>query len=613
MRILMIHAERFSYKAREPAMERPEELGSREGVWSNVLVAFTTVERNDDQDRDIAEKASREIIDVLSRVRAGGVIIYPYAHLSSDLAPPETAISILKDIERILRESGVKAWRAPFGWYKEFELKCYGHPLSELSRSISPGMGIRKIFEKIYYIMDLDGKLYRPEEYGGYDRYPDLKILVDKEVFKKDGEGARSRVSDYLRKFGFEWEGYSDPGHMRYNPHAAAILESVINYSWTVARSLGIPVFRVRGTNMFDLSVRAVKEHAELFGDRLYEVDSEGSKLVMRYAACHQQFAMLKEWILSYKDLPMGMFEVADSYRYEQRGELLLGFRLRRFHMPDMHILCKDLEEAMRLTLEIRDKIFEEAGKAGRDYVAIVNVAKGFLESSKDYLLELIRRDGKPSLIVVYPDNIYYWVINIEYNIIDATGRPREIATFQIDIGNAERFGISYVDQDGAQKRPVIIHTAIIGSIERYIYMLFDTAAKMEDEGKTPYLPFWASPIQVRIIPVKKEHLEFAEKIYRAISERGFRVDIDDRGESLARKLRDAGIEWAYFAIIIGDREIKTETLSVRERPTGDQKVYRLEEFIELLEKLSRGYPKVELTMPYLVSRRPSLPYLREI
>ena len=613
MRILVIHAERFSYKVKEPAVDKPEDIASRDGEWNNVLVVFTTVERGDEQDQDMADKVSGEIIDILSRVKAEGVVVYPYAHLSSDLAPPEVAIALLRSIEAALRERGVKVWRAPFGWYKEFELKCYGHPLSELSRRIAPGVRAKKTFEKIYYIMDLDGKLYSPEDYGGYDKYPDLRVLVEKEIFKKEGERTRSRVLDYLRKFGFEWEEYSDSGHMRYSPHATAILESVNQYSWIAAKSLGIPVFRIKGTNMFDLSVRAVKEHADLFGDRLYEIDSESSRLVMRYAACHQQFAMLKDWILSYRDLPLGMFEVADSYRYEQRGELLLGFRLRRFHMPDMHILCKDLDEAKRVTLNVRDKIFEEAEKVGRTYVAIINTTKGFLESSKDYLLELIKRDGKPALVVVYPDNIYYWVVNIEYNIVDVTGRPREIATFQIDIGNAERFGISYVDQNGVQRRPVIIHTAIIGSVERYIYMLFDTAAKAEEEGRTPYLPFWVSPIQVRIIPVKREHIGFAEEIFRALSEKGFRVDIDDRDESLARKLRDTGIEWAYFVVIIGDREVKTRTLTVRERATGDQKVYSLEELIELLEKLSKGYPKVELTMPHLVSKRPSLPYLREI
>jgi threonyl-tRNA synthetase len=608
----LIHAERFSYRVREPAIERPEENIKKEDSWRNVLVVFTTVERGDERDESIVERACDDIIDALKRVGAGGAVIYPYAHLSSELAPPEDAVSILSRMEKSLRDKGVNVSRAPFGWYKEFELKCYGHPLSELSRSIRPGMRHRRPVEKLYYIIDMDGNLHDPQAFD-YSRYPDLRALVEKEVLKKEGEVSRSRTSEYIRKFGFEWEEYSDPGHMRYSPHATAILDSVSQYSWMVVRSLGIPVFRVKGTNMFDLSVRAVKEHAELFGDRLYEVESEGSRLVMRYAACHQQFAMLKDWVLSYRDLPMGMFEVADSYRYEQRGELLLGFRLRRFHMPDMHILCKDLEEAMELTLKIRDKIYEEARKIGRGYVAIINATRGFLENHRGYLAELVRRDGKPALLVVYPDNIYYWVVNVEYNIIDVTNKPREIATFQIDVGNAERFGISYVDQNGNKRKPPIIHTAIIGSVERYIYMLFDTAAKMEEEGRTPYLPFWVSPIQVRIIPVRQEHMGFAEEIFRSIHSRGFRVDIDDRDESLAKKLRDAGIEWTYFTVIIGDREIKTGTLSVRERATGDQRTYKLEEFLELLESISMGYPRIELTMPSLVSKRPSLPYLREL
>jgi len=612
LRILLIHAERFSYRVREPAIERPEENIKKEDSWKNVLVVFTTVERGDERDESIVERACDDIIDVLKRVGAGGAVIYPYAHLSSELAPHEDAVSILSRMEKSLRDRGVNVSRAPFGWYKEFELKCYGHPLSELSRSIRPGMRHRRPVEKLYYIIDMDGNLHDPQAFD-YSRYPDLRALVEKEVLKKEGEVSRSRTSEYIRKLGFEWEQYSDPGHMRYSPHATAILDSVSQYSWMVVRSLGIPVFRVKGTNMFDLSVRAVKEHAELFGDRLYEVESEGSRLVMRYAACHQQFAMLKDWVLSYRDLPMGMFEVADSYRYEQRGELLLGFRLRRFHMPDMHILCKDLEEAMELTLKIRDKIYEEARKVGRGYVAIINATRGFLENHRGYLAELVRRDGKPALLVVYPDNIYYWVVNVEYNIIDVTNKPREIATFQIDVGNAERFGISYVDQNGNKRKPPIIHTAIIGSVERYIYMLFDTAAKMEKEGRTPYLPFWVSPIQVRIIPVRQEHMGFAEEIFRSIHSRGFRVDIDDRDESLAKKLRDAGIEWAYFTVIIGDREIKTGTLSVRERATGDQRTYKLEEFLELLESISMGYPRIELTMPSLVSKRPSLPYLREL
>ncbi|MEM3960982.1 MAG: threonine--tRNA ligase [Sulfolobales archaeon] len=612
MRILLIHAAEFSYKAREPAVENYEKDIPLEGGFKNVLVVFTSVEKGDDKDPLLIDRAASEIINHFRNIKAESILIYPYAHLSSDLAPSDVAIQIIARLSEKLASEGVRVSRAPFGWYKEFNLKNLGHPLAELSRSIKPGERVRPQISKSYYIMDLDGNLYDPYEYEYKD--PDLRALVEKEVFKKELEKVRPRAAEYMEKFGFEWEPYSDHGHMRYEPHAATILEAVSQYSWNVVKSLGIPVFRVKGTNMFDLNVRAVREHADLFGDRLYEVSMEGeTPLVMRYAACHQQFAILKDWIISYKDLPLGMFEVADSYRFEQRGELILGFRLRRFYMPDLHVLTKDLEEAKKVTLIIRDKIFEEIRKLGRDYVAIINVSRRFLDQEREYIRELVRRDGRPALVVVVPDDIYYWVINIEYNIIDSSGKPREIATFQIDVGNARRFNIRYVDEEGRERYPIIIHTAIIGSVERYIYALFDSAALREKENKTPTLPFWVSPIQVRILPVSRGHINYALKVYEEISRRGFRVDIDDRDESLARKMRDAGLEWVYFTVIIGDREIQTETITVRERESGFQRSYKLEEFIELLEKLQGDYPRVDLGMPALISKRPSLPYLRAL
>lgn len=613
MRLLLIHAKSFSYVAKDKAIDEYEDTDRLKGSYSNVLVVFVSVERGDDKDPSIVSRAADEIIDVFEKVNASTILIYPYAHLSQELSDPSTAIKILSQLEKELQDRGREVDRAPFGWYKEFSLTCYGHPLSELSRTIKPGeLGRARAVSKRFFVMGLDGELYDPGSFD-YSGFEDVRVLVEKEVFKKEHEGARSRASEFMRKFGFEWEPYSDHGHMRYEPHATAILEAVSQYSWMVVRDLDIPVFRIRGTNMFDLRVKAVKEHADLFGDRLYEVGMEDSKLVLRYAACHQQFAMLKDWILSYRDLPLGMFEVADSYRYEQRGELVLGFRMRKFNMPDLHVLCRDLDEAMRVSLSIRERIEEEARKVGRDYVAIINVTEGFLSRYRDFVAEIVKRDGKPALIVVYPDGIYYWVINIEYNIIDTVGRPREIATFQIDVGNAERFNIKYVDESGNERHPVIIHTAILGSIERYIYMLFDTAARLEAEGKTPYLPLWVSPIQVRIIPVKSDHLDYALKVYEQISSHGVRCDIDDRDESLAKKLRDAGIEWVNYILIVGDREVKTGTVTVRERSSGKQMVYEVGDFIGRVLGELKGYPKVDLSMPRFLSKRPSLPYLKAL
>ena len=616
VRVLLIHAEYFSYRPIQRAIDEAESIEEEVGgPFNNALVVFTTVESSDDENPElIVSKAVNDIIDVANKVKASNIVIYPYAHLSSDLAPPSTALKILKQLEYALKEKGLEAHRAPFGWYKEFSLKCYGHPLSELSREIKAEVERRIKVEKKYYILTPGGELIDVKDYKFKENEEEFKALVEKEALGKALETeTHGRVYTYLRKFGFEWEPSSDHGHLRYEPHATVMIEAVSAYAWKVANELGIPVFRVRGTNMFNLAIKAVKEHADLYGDRLYELRVSKDRLVLRYAACHQQFSILKDWVLSYRDLPIGMFEVADSYRYEQRGELILGFRMRRFHMPDLHILTHDLEEAKKICLLVRDKIFEEVNKVNRNYWVILNVTEDFLNDHFEYLVELVKRDDRPALITVYPAGIYYWVLNVEYNIIDELGRPREIATFQIDIGNAKRFGIRFRDADGSEKYPVIIHTAIIGSIERYIYMLFDTAAKMEKEGKTPCIPTWIIPIQVRIIPIAKAHLDYAIDVAKKISEKGFRVDIDDRDESLGKRIREAGIEWIPYIVVIGDREVSTGTINVRMRCKDIQKSMKVDELIELLEEEVSGYPRVESSMPLFLSRRPALPYLREI
>lgn len=604
MKILLIHARSFEYEARSKALDEAEEFDGvkREGRFENALVAFITVEKGDASDPSVVEKAVDEIINVYRKVGAGVVLVYPYAHLSENLAPPGEAVKMLKKVQEGLRERGVPAERAPFGWYKRFRIDCLGHPLAELSRSIKPGGKVARRYED-YAVMFPDGRVVPVEELPpGLPE--DFLALLDAEVFKKKREAKTPQYLSLCKKFGFEWEPMSDIGHMRYGPEAALMLDAVAEYAWTCATSVGIPVFRVKGTNMFNLEFKPIKQHAELFGDRLYQFEADDRKLVLRYAACHQQFAMIRDWEISYRNLPFGAFEVADSYRLEQPGELVMCFRLRRFYMPDFHIFCRDVEEAMNISLKIHDKIYEEIRKLGRDYVSIYNITRSFLEKHRDFVETLVRKEGKPVLLHFVPEGKYYWVINIEYNIIDQLRRPREIGTFQIDVGNAQRFGITYTDEDGSKKYPVIIHTALIGSLERYIYTIFDTAVQAMERGETPRLPTWIAPIQVRIIPYSAEYLEEAQKIADQLEERGFRVDIDDRGESIGKRIRDAEVKWIPYIVVYGKREKESGRLSVRVRGEGQAEM-SLEDLVSRLEEETRGYPRLRSTLPRLVSVRP--------
>ncbi|AEA13457.1 threonyl-tRNA synthetase [Thermoproteus uzoniensis 768-20] len=608
MRVLLIHAESFRWEPKEPAGEIRDEPNS--GEAKNALVAFITVEEGDVLDDGYLSRVAEDIVDVARRVKASSIVIYPYAHLSSKLARPYLSKEILSKVYNIVSATaqGFSVLKAPFGYYKEFELKCLGHPLSELSRSYTPEATPRPSTQQakqqdVYLILTPDGDEYDPVQFP-LDKYPDLKALVEKEVFRKELPGGEPKYIEYVKRFTFDWEPMSDIGHMRYGPDATIMMELVEDYAFQVARSLGIPIFKIRGTNMFKLSEKPIETHAKLFGERLYIVETDVDS-ILRYAACFQQFAMAKDWVISYRNLPFGMLEIADSYRYEQPGETVLLFRLRRFYMPDLHIFTKNLNEAIEVTYKLHEKIFEEIRKINRDYVSLYNITAEFYKGHKDYLVELAKREGKPILLRILPEQKYYWVLNVEFHIIDELGRPREIATFQIDVGNAMRFGIKYIDEENKVKYPVIIHTAILGSVERYIFALFDTAALMEKRGEVPRLPTWITPVQVRIIPVNREYLRPASDLADELERRGIRVDIDDREETLSRKIRDAEREWIPYIIVIGQKEASSNMLTVRIRGKGQVQMSR-QDLVEVVEKEISGFPRRPLYMPRLLSQRPS-------
>ena len=610
LRLLLIHADKFEYESKEKAVKEPETLEdhAKKGVLQDGLVVFTTVEKGDEASpENTASNAAASIEEVLGWLKTNRVMIYPYAHLSNDLAGREPAIATLRILQSKLLEKGYEVSRAPFGWYKSFTISAKGHPLSELSRTVTPQQQARKAptLPSEYMIMDEKGDLHSPETFHYGPGMKEFESLVEKEALKKGLTGGEPRYLEYARRFGLEWESYADLGQMRFGPESDLIIQLLSDYANQVIRRIGIPILNVRGTNMFDVDVKPIKEHLELFGSRAYELDVDERTFVLRYAACFQQFSMVKDWTLSYRTLPFGTFEVADSYRMEQSGELLLSFRLRKFLMPDLHIYLKNLNEAIQVGRKVHDRIYEEVRKIHREYVSIYNTTRSFFEKNKDLFIEMARVEKKPLLLNFVPEGHYYWVLNVEYNIIDDLDRPREIGTFQIDVGNAQRFDIHYANEKGDREYPVIIHTAVIGGLERYLFALLDSAVRMERQGKKPMLPVWVSPVHARVIPLSKQLVKDGMTILEKLEEAGIRADLDDRDDTLQSRIRDAELSWVPYIIVFGERELRSEKLSVRTREDGKEIKTSLSELVSRIRSETQGYPSRDLTYPKLLSQRP--------
>jgi len=600
-----LHSDFMEYQPikKEVAMaETSEKVAQR---LEEIVVLFTCVEQGDDA--SVARRAVKEIKLSLEKLNVNRILIYPYAHLSNKLAKPAQALRIIKAIEKEAKDAGIETFRTPFGWTKQFTLAVKGHPLAEQSKTITPGEV--KEEEKVeweipkpeFLILTLNNETVLPEKYHFERSEENFRILVEKEALKKEAPGGKPKIIDILKRFGFEWEPYSDSGHMRYGPKAALMVDLVGDYAWQSVNELGIPSFSIKGTNLFNLGFPAIKEHAALFGERLYTVPLDDDEYVLKYAACFQQFAMLKDWTISYKQVPFAMFEIADSYRLEQSGECSLGFRLRRFYMPDYHIFCKDLEQAKKIAVDVHSKIYEKVRELGNDYVSLYNLTRSFFEENREFFRHLLKIEKKPILLRFVPEGKYYWVINVEYNIIDKLKRPREIATFQIDIGNAKRFEIKYTGEDKKEVYPPIFHIAILGGIERYIFTVLDTALKQ----KVPSLPLWLSPIQVRLIPLSDEFIQNCEELADQIEKHHIRVDLDDRPLTMQKKVREAEMEWINYIIVFGQEEADSGVLSVRDRAAKKIRKMQLQDLANEIEEKTGDKPFRPSTLPRFLSKRP--------
>lgn len=354
----------------------------------------------------------------------------------------------------------------------------------------------------------------------------------------------------YANKMGFNWEPNADIGHVQYNYKANLMRRLVQDYARQLVHELDLPVYEVNGANMFSLQHPVVKAYASLFGDRLYQFKSGKSDVVMSYDASYPQFNLASKSPLSHKQLPFAHFSLSDCYRHEQSGEMMLLMRQRRFYMPDIHPYFKDAAEAFAWFPKLQAKILEAGAEAKREYQVVIEVpSEKVWQEYRHYIEQIPVSLGADVLVNILEDGQdRYWVVNVDYKIIDKLGQSREIGCIQVDIGNAPRLNIHYIDEDGSAKHPVIIHSAIPGGIERYLYIMFDNF----EQG----LPLWLNPAQIRLIPVGGEFVESCQKLVKELSDLPLRIEIDDRSISVSSKLKRAHQDFIPHKIVIGQQEI---------------------------------------------------------
>lgn len=319
--------------------------------------------------------------------------------------------------------------------------------------------------------------------------------------------------------------------------------------------------------------------HWSHFKENMFLIEEDGDEMAVKPMNCPGHCLMFAHEVRSYRDLPIKIAEYGPLARYEPSGTLHGAMRVRGLHQDDAHIFAREdqIEEQIGEVLELVDEIYKAFGMTysiqlstrPEDHMgdpATWDMAEAALSRA----LEATGRE-----YTINPGDGAFYGPKLDFDVTDAIGRQWQCATVQLDFQMPEAFGLTYVDRDGSQKQPVMIHRAILGSLERFIGIIVEHYAGA--------FPLWLAPEQVRIIGVSDDHADYARQVRDKLAAAGIRVEIDERNEKMGYKIRSAQVQKIPYMFIVGDREVADGTVAVRQRKAGDLGAMALDDVIARL------------------------------
>ena len=561
MKILSLHVDYINFRPLKKALKKIEELPEKEKQGQKVgesLVILTAVEKGDSVKEGV-KKLVENIEDIANQVKAKSIVLYPYAHLSSNLAPPEIAEEIFGEAERELKKK-FKVIRAPFGYYKEFELKVKGHPLSELSREI-----------KSY------GKEKEPEE------KIDTKNIL-RTIGKNVLDRSKLKENDH-RIIGQEMElfTFSDvaPGSVFWHNNGLIVYNELIKFMREELRKEEYT--EVKTPEILDKRLWLLSGHWEKYRENIFLSKYENRDFAAKPMNCPGGLILFRSRPKSYKDLPLRVAEFGIVHRQELSGVLSGLFRVIEFTQDDAHIFCtedqveSEVLRLMNLMRRIYDKFgFEYAMEFSTRPQKRIGTDEMWTKAEKH--LKNVLNKNKVKYEIKKGEGAFYGP-KIDFHIKDSLGRTWQCGTIQVDFSMPERFELEYIDRDNSRKRPVMLHRAIFGSLERFIGILLE-----HTNGR---LPTWLAPTQVRILSFTDRNEPHARKVIKKLGELvpGIRMDADFRSIPIPTKVKDAELAKIPYIIVIGDKEEKQKTVAVRVKGDKKIKTMKTEKFVKSLNK----------------------------
>ncbi|MDI6872903.1 threonine--tRNA ligase [Candidatus Solincola sp.] len=437
-----------------------------------------------------------------------------------------------------------------------------------------------------FKLLSLAGAYWKGDEtrpmlqriYGtAFDREEELVAYLDflKEAERRD----HRRLGRELDLFSFHEE--AGPGVVFYHPRGAVLRGIIEDFLKEEHRKRGYQM--VVTPHLFRGRLWHESGHMDYYRENMYVFEKEGMEYVVKPMNCPGHVLIYKTRPRSYRELPLKFFELGTVYRHERSGVLHGLMRVRGFTQDDAHIFCREdqLREQVEECLEFAFHSLRTFGFREFEVFLSTRPEKSvgsdeLWEKATSALRDSLQEMGIP--FQVDPGEGVFYGPKIDVKLKDAIGRSWQGPTVQADFNLPERFDLHYTGQDNRPHRPVVIHRVVLAGIERFYGVLLEHYA-----GE---LPPWLAPVQVVVVPIADRHLDYANRVREALAAEGMRVEVDDDRETVSMKVRKAQLQKIPFTLVVGDREVEGETVSVRDRAGRDVRGVPLREFADRLRKM---------------------------
>ena len=554
MKILQLHVDFIEYTPVKKEIGRAEDIEPRTVREDEIVVLFTAFELGDD--KDLVSKAVSETKEFLTKLGTKRVIIYPFAHISQNLAPPSDALSLLLDMEKEAKTAGLEVRRAPFGWTKALQVKVKGHPLAEMSRSYSHAASAAQ-----------GPKPKAKRELSAEEAMARLK----KSDFGNLPETDHRIIGERQDLFSFQ---EVSPGMVYLHEKGLRLRNILVDFLRDELTKGGYQ--EVSTPSLANTALWRVSGHADHYKDNMFLTALGNEEMGMKPMNCPSHFLIYKSRKWSFRELPVRYATFDPLYRNELSGVASGLFRVKVLSQDDAHIIAMEeqAEDELGKMLDLMERIY---GVFGLGYkVKISTRPDDYMGTDEEWgratdtLIRVVKSRGWKYEIKEKEGNFYSPKIDVD--IRDSLGREWQCGTFQLDLQMPKRFRLAYTGSDGKEHTPVVLHRTILGSLERFMGVML--------EHYKGVLPVWLSPVQARVIPLSDEHVAYGKAVLGSLVAGGVRAEGDFASGTMGAKIRNAQLQRIPYMLVVGKKEEDSRTVAVRMR-SGEQKFgVKVEDFV---------------------------------